>query len=89
MSILYKMSDDIYAFHCPACKTHHGVKVGGGANGGWLWNESIDEPTFSPSILSLREPRCHSFVTLGKIQFLTDCEHELAGQTVPLPEWQF
>lgn len=28
---------------------------------------------------------CHSFVTDGQIQFLTDSTHELAGQTVPLP----
>lgn len=28
---------------------------------------------------------CHSFVTDGKIRFLEDCTHELAGQTVPLP----
>ena len=27
---------------------------------------------------------CHSFVTDGKIQFLGDCTHELAGQTVEL-----
>lgn len=30
--------------------------------------------------------RCHSFVTDGRIQFLSDCAHELAGQTVDLPE---
>ena len=29
---------------------------------------------------------CHSFVRDGKIQFLNDCTHELAGQTVELPE---
>lgn len=29
---------------------------------------------------------CHSFVTEGHIQFLSDCTHRLAGQTVPLPE---
>ncbi|MEL6485869.1 MAG: DUF6527 family protein [Pseudomonadota bacterium] len=28
---------------------------------------------------------CHTFVTDGHIQFLGDCTHELAGQTVPLP----
>lgn len=28
---------------------------------------------------------CHSFVTDGKIQFLGDCTHALANQTVPLP----
>lgn len=30
---------------------------------------------------------CHSFVTEGRIQFLTDCTHALAGQTVDLPKW--
>ena len=28
--------------------------------------------------------RCHSFITNGQIQFLTDCTHKLAGKTVPL-----
>jgi len=31
--------------------------------------------------------RCHSFVTDGRIQFLSDCTHALAGQTVDLPDW--
>lgn len=32
---------------------------------------------------------CHSFVTDGRIQFLGDCTHALAGQTVDLPEkWE-
>lgn len=31
--------------------------------------------------------RCHSFVRDGRIQFLSDCTHSLAGQTVDLPEW--
>lgn len=30
---------------------------------------------------------CHSFVIDGNIQFLSDCSHELAGQTVPLPDF--
>ena len=29
---------------------------------------------------------CHSFVTDGKIQFLSDCTHALAGQTVEIPD---
>lgn len=28
---------------------------------------------------------CHSYVTDGRIQFLPDCTHALAGQTVDLP----
>ena len=31
---------------------------------------------------------CHSYVTDGKIQFLSDCTHDLAGKTVDLPDWE-
>lgn len=37
-------------------------------------------------LLPARPLRCHSFVTNGRIQFLPDCNHALAGQTVDLPE---
>lgn len=30
---------------------------------------------------------CHSFVTDGRIQFLGDSTHSLAGHTVDLPNW--
>lgn len=29
---------------------------------------------------------CHSFLTDGKLQFLSDCTHAFAGQTVELPD---
>lgn len=32
---------------------------------------------------------CHSFVRDGQIEFLGDCTHSLAGQTVPLPSVDF
>lgn len=31
-----------------------------------------------------RDTVCHSFVRDGRIEFLSDCTHALAGQTVPL-----
>lgn len=31
--------------------------------------------------------RCHSFVRDGRIQFLGDCSHALANQTVDLPDF--
>jgi hypothetical protein len=31
--------------------------------------------------------RCHSFVRAGRIQFLGDCSHALANQTVGLPDF--
>ena len=30
--------------------------------------------------------RCHSWIRDGRIQFLNDCTHALAGKTVDLPE---
>lgn len=36
---------------------------------------------------AFRCAQCHSFVTDGRIQFLSDCTHALAGQTVDLPDW--
>lgn len=30
--------------------------------------------------------RCHSWIRGGHIEFLADCSHALAGQTVPVPE---
>lgn len=76
-------------FICPGCGYGHTPVVEG--KGAWQWNGSLDAPTISPSILvNQHDPkqRCHSFVRDGKIEFLNDCFHELAGQTVELPEWE-
>ena len=57
---------------------------------GWSWNGSVDSPTVTPSILTRlsecksKELICHSFVTDGRVNFLTDCTHQFAGRTVDL-----
>ena len=52
----------------------------------WQWDGDLAAPTVSPSILvTTGEARCHSFVRAGTWQFLSDCTHTLAGQTVPVP----
>lgn len=87
---------DLVWFWCPGCNSHHTPRVraapGTDPNGKslWTWNNDEEKPTFSPSILvwgSNPDIRCHSFVRDGQIQFLADCGHSLAGQTVPLPEY--
>lgn len=30
--------------------------------------------------------RCHTFIRGGMVQFLSDCTHAFAGQTLPLPD---
>lgn len=31
-------------------------------------------------------PQCHTFIREGRIEFLPDCTHDLAGQTVPMDD---
>jgi hypothetical protein len=52
----------------------------------WGFNGNLDAPTFTPSLMVNQghSSQCHSFLTDGKIQFLSDCNHALAGQTVDL-----
>ena len=88
---------------CPGCNEAHGIQHGDGNGPRWGWNGSTDKPTFTPSVLvrtgravdpshGAPEPGdpptvCHSFVVDGQMQFLGDCDHKLAGQTVPIPPW--
>ena len=74
---------------CPGCKVHHAFTTKHPAFIPWTWNGNVDKPTFLPSLLVNKDyptSRCHSFVTDGKIQFLSDCFHELKNTTVDLPE---
>ena len=87
-------TDDMVLFECPGCGFPHSVYVNTSVHPCWTWNGSLDSPTFSPSIKVTYpwgdppvDKVCHSFVTDGKIQFLGNCTHSLAGQTVPIPVW--
>jgi len=52
------------------------------------WSEPSDKPgEFDDTTKDLKKV-CHSFVTDGCIQFLGDCTHALAGQTVDIPAWE-
>lgn len=87
-----------YRFHCPGCNEEHLVTTPPYPQAKWGFEGDESRPTFSPSIFvhsheALREDgtlyetfRCHSFVKDGRIQFLSDSTHQLAGQTVDLPE---
>lgn len=82
------------AFWCPGCDGVHQVTVAPHPHP-WGFNGDGDKPTFTPSVFvnapgqhhNPGRPSCHSFVTDGRIQFLGDCTHSLAGQTVDLPDF--
>jgi hypothetical protein len=72
-------------FWCPGCDMPHAVD-----KEIWTWNGDLERPTFYPSVLvegGTDEIRCHSFVTVGEIEFLHDCSHKLRGRRVMLPPW--
>lgn len=79
-SILYK---------CPGCGFYHGLATTRpDAEDGWPiweWNGSRTHPTLEPSVLYSGTPRCHHYVRNGHIEFLSDCDHKMAGKTVAMP----
>lgn len=76
-------------FYCPGCKSFEWI------NSSWKFDGNVDNPTIHPSVKSITTLNgkevslCHHFIKAGKIQFLNDCQHELKGQTVDLPDIPF
>lgn len=82
-----------YSMHCPGCDDMHIIWTDRPGAPRWTWNGDWDRPSFSPSLLvtapghaDIRRQRCHSFIRNGQWQFLSDCTHDLAGQTVDMVE---
>lgn len=76
-----------FTFWCEGCEGYHGVwvfKPNEITNAKWSWNGNLIHPTFSPSLVINGKYKCHSFIRDGYIQYLTDCTHSLAGQTIQL-----
>lgn len=75
-----------WLIECPACGFGHLFDKR------WTFSGDVERPTFRASMLVHEDPnvpsrkRCHSFVTDGRIEFLSDCGHAMAGQTVDLPD---
>lgn len=63
----------------------------------WTFNDDFERPTFRPSMLCTfnghENPpefvREHFFVTDGKIQYLPDCHHDMAGKTVDMIDCKY
>jgi len=91
VGVRFSVENSIGIFFCPGCKCNHRVPVNGRTtNPSWVWNKSQTKLTLSPSLnYNFMDPtaRCHSIVSEGRIQFLADCFHSLAGCTVELPIW--
>ena len=88
MPKIKQFSNGDLLFFCPGCG--HRIRL---STKIWQFDGNLEKPTITPSIKSWIENKedgisfmCHSFITNGKIQFLSDCTHELKDQTVDLPD---
>jgi hypothetical protein len=99
-----KAEDGRLLFYCEGCQMLHGVTNSWSFNGDYekpTFSPSVlvrgtqritDEEHDLIMSGGHVEPKpfvCHSFVTDGKIQYLNDCTHDLAGQTVELKDEGF
>ncbi|UFT98087.1 hypothetical protein KO561_12830 [Radiobacillus kanasensis] len=100
-----KTSDKRLIFYCEGCENTHGVNNAWNFNGNFenpTFSPSIlvkgtrpitddeHEGIMSGEKIEPEKFVCHSFVRDGNVQYLNDCTHELAGQTVELrdeAEW--
>jgi hypothetical protein len=80
-----------YMFFCPGCRRAHFFRTNDPRRGrNWTFNGNVEEPTFSPSLLTQFPggTRCRLYLTRGKIQFLSDCTHPMAGRTVDMVDFE-
>jgi hypothetical protein len=89
---LVRIQDKILKHWCPGCECFHSLHVNppGEVGNLWDWNQDMERPTIRPSfahkdMATGKSTVCHYMITDGSIQYLIDCKHHLAGQTVPLP----
>lgn len=77
-----------WLFWCQGCEETHGfyVKQAGPHEAVWSYNHDPDNPSVSPSIVTTggKVKHCHLFLRNGRIEYLGDCKHALAGTTVDL-----
>lgn len=82
-----------FMIDCPACGCGHKFDER------WTFNGNLDRPTFRANMLvrwtktdpvtqlKIKDIVCHSYVTDGRIAFLSDCTHDMAGKTVDLVDF--
>lgn len=94
MTSFRELADGRVAFICKGCDMEHAIPVQGKGSWSFHWdfNGDFESPTVSPSVLVNKrglnptKPICHSFIKGGRIRYLNDCTHHLAGQEIELPK---
>jgi uncharacterized protein DUF6527 len=82
-----------YCFWCVACKSLHPFRISHYADAPgaplWTFNGDFERPTFAPSLRLHRtqvSPECHVTITNGEIQYHNDCDHDMKGKKILIPD---
>ena len=89
MTSLVEITAQNLWFFCPGCQCSHCLNLDASRDGPrWTWDGNLEAPTVTPSVkcLAAGEVICHLWIKAGRIEFLGDCEHDLAGQVVNMTE---
>lgn len=89
---------DYFIFNCPGCGHEHTVPIEGTGND-WTMTGTEENPTLEPSVLNYnfknlpdgkqeKSNICHLFIRNGKIEYCSDSQHALGGQTVDMLNFQ-
>jgi len=94
MQVVVLLVKDHIQYKCPACGWHDlPVKVIVKENRSWEWNGDLEKPTITPSVRHFHNGMpaegikpfcCHYYIRNGVFEFLPDCTHDKAGQTIPM-----
>jgi hypothetical protein len=82
------MENEYVRYSCPGCGHAHCVPAKR-----WNFNGDLQKPTLSPSVRHFytKEDKtqvttCHYFIKNGVIEYCGDCQHDLKGKKIELPE---
>ena len=96
---LRKIEGGGFTFYCLGCEEYHQIGTQWEFNGDlvrptfspsyltWLDPNPNANPKYDPKGKFRNGFRCHSFIREGRIEYLGDCTHKLAGKTIDLPDW--
>lgn len=90
-----ELQDNCLRWWCDGCEDFHLVPVNvdvreAGAPDGWDYprgrfvDEALEGEALTADSNKRITPRCHTFIRQGHIEYLTDCDHSLAGKTIPM-----
>lgn len=84
------VEDGMMRYYCPGCNRCHTIPIApDGTEEPWDFNDNLEKPTVLPAIViedGDGTKVCQHFITDGKISYLENSKHALAGHVVEMKD---